>query len=120
MFVGDFCGRVCRLTSRSCAAHAGWLTMRACPPLRLAPPCRERVWQRYVDDELFNRDSPPMVRPRTQRKRRLAAAGGGEGGEAAAAAGMQRPRPPKDDGGLDKAYRRSFLQQDDAKRPRHD
>jgi hypothetical protein len=88
--------------------------------LFLARLCRERVWRRYVDDELFNRDANPVLRPRTQRKPRRPA-GGGEGSDAAvAAAGTRRPRPPKDDGGLDKAYRRSYLQQDDAKRPRHD
>jgi hypothetical protein len=59
-----------------------------------------------------------MLRPRTQRKPRRPAGGGGEGSEAAA--GTRRLRPQKDGSGLDQAYRRSYLQQDDAKRPRHD
>lgn len=117
-----------------CMRRLGRLRVReatpgSAPPAWLAPspapaPCRrERVWRRFVDDELFNRDHP-LMRPRTQRKQ--ARDGGDEAGGApgapGAAAGQRRARPltlPTDDGGLDRAYQREYIAVD-AKRLRRE
>lgn len=85
--------------------------------------CRERVWRRYVDDEMFNRDHP-LMRPRTQRKQQRDGgedAAGGPGGPGSAA-GQRRARPltlPTDNGALDKAYQREYIAVD-AKRLRRE
>lgn len=86
--------------------------------------CRERVWRRYVDDEMFNRDHP-LMRPRTQRKQQQRD-GGDEGaggpGASGGTAGQRRARPltlPTNDGGLDKAYQREYIAVD-AKRLRRE
>ena len=108
----------------------------ACLPLA---SCREHVWQRYVDDELYNRDHPEQERPRTQRRpprRRqgaTAAGSGAEGGGAGSGAtplttaseslsGNRRLRP-RDESALDEAYLRMYGRSDlsaEAKRQRAD
>lgn len=91
---------------------------------RLSSQDRERVWRRYVDDEMFNRDHP-LMRPRTQRKQQQRDAGDeGAGGPGAPSgtAGQRRARPltlPNNDGGLDKAYQREYIAVD-AKRLRRE
>jgi hypothetical protein len=78
--------------------------------------CRERAWQRYVDDELHNRDNP-LSRPRTQRPQRRVKEG--EEANAAAAAAKRRPRPLPSQAGMDEAYTKAYIAAD-AKRPRRD
>jgi hypothetical protein len=80
--------------------------------------CRERVWRRYVEDELWNRDNP-LARTRTQRRHKRSKEGG-EGEEGMA--GGRRPRPPllEQPAGLDRAYQREYLEAAEAKRQRHE
>lgn len=73
------------------------------------------MWRRYVDDELWNRDHPG-ARARTQRKPPAA-----EREEESGAAGRRPRLPPalEDDGGLDKAYLREYIDPE-AKRQRRE
>ena len=110
-------------SSAGCAAqstswlHIHWTEHRS-QPAATAPLAtrRERMWRRYVEDALFNRDHP-HARPRTQRRQRRSQAEEEEG----AAGGARRTRlpPALDEGGMDRAYRRAFLE-GDAKRQRRD
>ncbi|KAL4853106.1 Pre-mRNA-processing protein 40C [Chlorella vulgaris] len=77
---------------------------------------RERAWQRYVDDEMYNRDNP-LSRPRTQRPQRRVKEG--EEADAAAAAAKRRLRPLPSQAGMDEAYTKAYIAAD-AKRPRRD
>lgn len=95
---------------------------------RLPEEYRERTWRRYIEDELYNRDFP-LARQHTQRKQRRGTAAGGAGGgpgggpgggNEEGVVGTRRARPPSlDDGGLDRAYLREYIDVD-AKRMRRD